>query len=65
VRPALVLSVKGDDVIIVGIFSRVSEDLRESWIKIDEFDPAFHQAGLKKGSIIKTEKNCGGSSISD
>ena len=56
VRPALVLSVKGNDVIIVGIFSKVPEDLRESWIKIDEFDPAFHQTGLKKGSIIKTEK---------
>ena len=56
VRPALVLSAKGEDVIIVGIFSKVSEELRESWIKIDEFNPAFHQTGLKRKSIIKTEK---------
>ena len=56
VRPALVLSAKGEDVIIVGIFSKVSEELRESWIKIDEFNAAFHQTGLKRKSIIKTEK---------
>jgi len=56
VRPALVLSVKGDDVIILGIFSKVPDDLRESWISIDESDPAFPQTGLKKASIIKTEK---------
>jgi mRNA interferase MazF len=41
VRPALVLSVKGEDIIILGIFSRVPEDLRDSWIKIDELNPAF------------------------
>ena len=56
VRPALVLSSKGDDVIIVGIFSKDSEELRESWVRIDEFDSAFGQTGLKKASIIKTEK---------
>ena len=56
VRPALVLSVKGDDVIIVGIFSKVPVELRESWLKVDESDPAFGQTGLKKASIIKTEK---------
>ena len=56
VRPALVLSIKGEDVIILGIFSRVSENLRDSWIKIGEANPAFKQTGLKKASIIKTEK---------
>ena len=56
VRPALVLSVKGEDAIIVGIFSKVPVELRESWLKIDESDPAFGQTGLKKASIIKTEK---------
>ena len=35
VRPALVLTTKGEDVVILGIFSRVSEDLQESWIKIE------------------------------
>jgi len=56
VRPALVLSIKGEDIIILGIFSRVPEDLRDSWIKIDELNPAFRQTGLKKASIIRTEK---------
>lgn len=56
VRPALVLSTKGEDIIILGIFSRVPENLLDSWIKIGELDPAFKQTGLKKPSIIKTEK---------
>lgn len=56
VRPALVLATKGDDVIILGIFSKAPEELRESWIKVDEFSPEFHLTGLKKTSIIKTEK---------
>lgn len=56
VRPALVLTAKGDDVIILGIFSKVPEELRESWVKIDEFGKDFDQTGLKKTSIVKTEK---------
>ena len=36
VRPALILSIKGEDIIILGIFSRVPEELQESWIKTDE-----------------------------
>jgi mRNA interferase MazF len=30
VRPALVLTTKGDDVIILGIFSKVPDEIRES-----------------------------------
>jgi len=56
VRPALALTTKGEDIIILGIFSRVPEELQESWIKIDELDKKFNQTGLKKTSIIKTEK---------
>jgi mRNA interferase MazF len=56
VRPALVLTTKGDDVIILGIFSKVPEELRESWIRVDEHSPDFRLTGLKKASIIKTEK---------
>jgi len=57
VRPAIILTQKGDDVIIVGIFSKVPEDLQDSWIIIiDEGDPGFKQTGLKKASVIKTEK---------
>ena len=56
VRPALVLTQKRDDVIIVGIFSKVPAYLQDSWIIIDEEDPGFKQTGLKKASVIKTEK---------
>jgi mRNA interferase MazF len=56
VRPALVLSSRGDDVIILGIFSRVPDQIRESWIKVDSRLDGFSQTGLKKTSIIKTEK---------
>jgi mRNA interferase MazF len=56
VRPALILSIKGEDIIILGIFSRVPENLQNSWIVISELNPAFEQTGLKKTSIIKTEK---------
>jgi mRNA interferase MazF len=56
VRPALVLAVKGTDIIILGIFSKVPENLRDSWIMIDELHPSFNQSGLKKASVIKTEK---------
>jgi len=56
VRPALVLTTRGDDVIILGIFSKVPEELRESWIKLDERSKNFSQTGLKKTSVIKTEK---------
>jgi len=56
VRPALVLTTTGDDVIILGIFSKVPDEIRESWIRIDDVNVDFHQTGLKKTSIIKTEK---------
>jgi len=35
VRPALVLTTKRDDVIILGIFSKFPEKLQESWVKVD------------------------------
>ena len=56
VRPALVLTTKGEDVIILGIFSKVPDEIRESWIKVDEGSSNFHLTGLKKTSVIKTEK---------
>jgi len=56
VRPALVLTTKGDDIIILGIFSKIPVELHESWIKVEESRPDFHLTGLKKTSIIKTEK---------
>jgi mRNA interferase MazF len=56
VRPALVLTSKGADVIILGIFSKVPEDVRETQFLIDETVEYFAVTGLKKKSIIKTEK---------
>lgn len=56
VRPALVLTTRGDDAIILGIFSKVPEVIQGSWIKVDELDRDFNRIGLKKTSIIKTEK---------
>jgi mRNA interferase MazF len=56
IRPALVISSKGEDVIIIGIFSKVPDQIRESWIKIDMHLDGFSQTGLKKTSVIKTEK---------
>jgi len=48
VRPALVLSSQGEDTIILGIFSRAPNRIRESWIKVDEQMEEFVQTGLKK-----------------
>ena len=64
VRPALVLSIKGEDIIILGIFSRVPENLRDSWIKISELNPVFKQTGLKKNTDYQNRKDYGRSSIS-
>lgn len=48
VRPALIITVKGDDVIILGIFSKVPDEVRSSWIRVDEIEKDFHLTGLKK-----------------
>ena len=56
VRPALVLTSKGDDVIILGIFSKIPASCRDSWFKLDASEEGFQRTGLKKTSIIKTEK---------
>lgn len=56
VRPALVVTSKGSDVIILGIFSKIPDDLHESHLLIEETKSYFGVTGLKKSSIIKTEK---------
>ena len=56
-RPALVLAVHGEDVIVLGIFSRIpSGPLRKTWVRIEDGHPAFPQIGLKKTSLLKAEK---------
>lgn len=56
IRPALVISEKKEDVIVIGIFSKVPDVIEDSWILIKENESWFKQTGLKKTSIIKTEK---------
>src|SRR5713226_8055118 len=56
VRPALVVAAHGDDIIVTGIFSRVPSTRRATWILIEDQHKEFGQTGLKKSSILKTEK---------
>lgn len=56
VRPAVVITTKGEDVIILGIFSKIPETIQESWVVIEDTAEYFSKTGLKKKSIIKTEK---------
>jgi mRNA interferase MazF len=56
-RPALVLAVYGEDVIVTGIFSRVpSGPLRQTWVRVEDRHPAFARIGLKRTSLLKSEK---------
>ena len=56
-RPALVLAIHGEDVIVMGIFSQVpAGTLRKTWVLIEEQYPLFSRSGLKKTSLLKAEK---------
>ncbi|MEE8391382.1 MAG: type II toxin-antitoxin system PemK/MazF family toxin [Anaerolineae bacterium] len=56
-RPAVVLAVFGEDVVVVGVFSRVPvRPLRETWVVIEEGEQGFAQTGLAKPSVVKAEK---------
>ncbi|MEB3192541.1 MAG: type II toxin-antitoxin system PemK/MazF family toxin [Snowella sp.] len=56
-RPALIISVHREEVILVGIFSKIPETtLQDTWVLISELDLNFKQTGLKKSSLIRTEK---------
>ncbi len=56
VRPAIVITTKREDVIILGIFSKIPEKIQESWFVIEETAEYFIKTGLKKKSVLKTEK---------
>ncbi len=56
VRPAIVMTITGADVIILGIFSKIPDNIKKSHFVISETDDYFSKTGLKKKSIIKTEK---------
>jgi mRNA interferase MazF len=56
-RPALVLAVHGENVIVVGIFSRVpAGNLRRTWVLVEDRHPVFRRIGLKKTSLLKAKK---------
>ena len=57
VRPAIIWSVFGEDVIMVGIFSKVPKrSLPDTWILVKAGSPEFAKTGLAKTSVIKAEK---------
>ena len=57
VRPTLVISVHRENIIILGIFSKIpTTGLRETWVLMPENHPEFLQTGLKKISLIRADK---------
>ncbi len=56
IRPALVINEKKEDIIVIGIFSKIPEVIEDSWFLVEGNEPWFSQTRLKKATIIKTEK---------
>ncbi len=61
IRPALVISELKEDIIVVGIFSKIPDILEESWFLINEEDPWLGKLpedifGLVKEKMRKTLK---------
>jgi mRNA interferase MazF len=57
VRPALVLATHRQDVIILGIFSKIpTGNLSRNWVLMADIHPQFDQTGLKKSSVIRADK---------
>ena len=55
-RPALVIATHGDDVIALGIFSRIPPTTVQTWVIIEDQHPEFSKTGLKKTSVLRAEK---------
>lgn len=56
-RPALILAVHREEVIILGIFSKIpAGGLQNVWVLIEDSDAHFAQIGLKKTSLIRADK---------
>lgn len=55
-RPALVLAIHRQDVIILGIFSKIPHPIAEPWILLNDRDPNFSQTGLRKASLLRADK---------
>ena len=56
-RPAFILAIHREEIIILGIFSKVpAGNLRNSWVLIQDSDRQFAQTGLKKTLLIRADK---------
>ena len=56
-RPALVISLHREDVILIGIFSKIPIGLlKNTWVLISDHNLNFQQTGLKKSSLIRADK---------
>ena len=56
-RPALVIAVHREEVIILGIFSKIPDsNLRDTWVLVSEEDDDFKETKLKKSSLIRCDK---------
>ncbi len=56
-RPALILAVHREEVIILGIFSKIpTGNIQNSWVLIQDSNAQFSQTGLKKTSLIRADK---------
>ncbi|MGD1701110.1 type II toxin-antitoxin system PemK/MazF family toxin [Dapis sp. BLCC M229] len=57
VRLALILAVHREEVIILGIFSKITNsNLPKNWVLMSEENSNFLQTGLKKTSLIRADK---------
>ncbi|MDJ1173866.1 type II toxin-antitoxin system PemK/MazF family toxin [Roseofilum capinflatum] len=56
-RPALVVAIHRQEAIILGIFSKTPDgDLPETWVLVSDEDKSFDPTGLKKTSLIRSDK---------
>ncbi len=56
-RPALVIAIHREELIIVGLFSKIPVGLlSNTWVLVSEQHPEFRETGLKKISLIRTDK---------
>ena len=56
VRPAIVITAKGEDIIIIGIFSKFRKQFRIRGLSSRKQQNISQHQGPQKRSIIKTEK---------
>ncbi|GAB4289800.1 MAG: type II toxin-antitoxin system PemK/MazF family toxin [Oscillatoriaceae cyanobacterium] len=56
-RPALVIARHRQELIILGIFSKIpAGELRDTWVLLPDSYRDFSQTGLKKTSLIRADK---------